>query len=181
MGSCIAGKDIGGFCVGEPFHTKSVRDSNGVILAESADLSPMHPEKALIVSNDFDEFSRETHLEVIRAVAEAASLCETHDGREETVEILARPHYLGIDPDLLRSSLFAGEPNEHGEVTSKNFHIFSHPEVNRPPSDKANWLVSHMRNSGLLDQVDIKEGPPLSEIFREDIFEEATNLTTAAA
>lgn len=174
MTSCLEAGNIDGYCVGEPFNTMAVRQGSGVILAESADLSPMHPEKALVVSEDLNVVHHETHLEMIRCIDEAATLCETHDGRERAVEILSQPHYLGIDPTLIRSSLFAGEPDEGGEVSSESFHVFSHEEVNRPTADKANWLVAQMRNAGLLNLVDIKSGPPLSHILREDLFDEAT-------
>ncbi|MDF1823362.1 MAG: CmpA/NrtA family ABC transporter substrate-binding protein [Verrucomicrobiales bacterium] len=178
MTSCLAAGNIDGYCVGEPFNTMAVREGSGVILAESADLSPMHPEKALIVSDDFNALEHETHLEMIRAIDEAAVLCETHDGREQAVEILSQPHYLGIEPGLIRSSLFAGEDSE---VSSESFHIFSHPDVNRPDADKANWLVAQMRNAGLLNLVNTKAGPPLSHIFREDLFDEAMSSLTPAS
>lgn len=178
MPSCLAAGTIDGYCVGEPFNTLAARAGNGVIVAESADLFPMHPEKALVVCSEFDERNHEVHLEMIRAIDEAASLCETHEGREKAVEILAQPHYLGLEPSLIRSSLFAGD--EKGEVTNETFHIFSHPEVNRPTAEKANWLVSQMRNMGLLEGIDTKEGPPLSQILREDVFEKATRCLSPA-
>lgn len=181
MGTCLAAGDIDGFCVGEPFNTQSVRSGEGVILAESAELAPMHPEKALIVSDHFDRRSHDLHLEVIRAIADAAAVCDTPEGREIASEILAQPHYLGMDKALIRSSLFAGEKEEGSELSSDAFHIFSHPEVNRPTADKANWLVSHMRNANLLESINIKNGPPLSEIFREDIYEEAISSEVVAA
>ncbi len=181
MASCLSAGDIDGYCVGEPFNTKAARDGSGVIVAESADLSPMHPEKALIVSDEFDDRCRETHLNLIRATSEAAQFCETHEGRERAVEILSQPYYLGIEPSLIRSSLFAGEPNETGEVSNDSFHIFSHPEVNRPTADKANWLVSQMRSAGLLDLANTKAGPLLSHIFREDTYDAAMTKSTAAA
>ena len=174
MSSCLAAGDIDGFCVGEPFNTLATEKGNGVILAESADLSPMHPEKALVVAESFEDEKHDQHIKLIRATAEAARRLETHEGREAAVEILSRPHYLGLDSTLIESSLFAGESEAAGAVTSKRFHIFSHPEVNRPTKDKGNWLLSHMRNAGLLEGVNTKAGPLLSDIFREDLFEEAT-------
>ena len=174
MASCLAAGDIDGFCVGEPFNTLATEKGNGVILAESADLSPMHPEKALVVAESFEDEKHDQHIKLIRATAEAARRRETHEGREAAVEILSRPHYLGLDSTLIESSLFAGESEAAGAVTSKRFHIFSHPEVNRPTKDKGNWLLSHMRNAGLLEGVNTKAGPLLSDIFREDLFEEAT-------
>ena len=181
MTSCLASGDIDGYCVGEPFNTIAVRHNDGVILAESADLSPMHPEKALIVSEHYDQRNHEVHLEIIRAIADAATFCETPEGRMTALEILARPHYLGLDSTLIHSSLFAGDKNESSEFSSDTFHIFSHPEVNRPTAAKANWLVSEMRSADLLDSIDTKQGPPLSQIFREDIFDEAIAANQAVA
>lgn len=181
MASCLADGSIDGYCVGEPFNTQAVRENNGVILAESADLAPMHPEKALIVSDHYDQRHHDTHIEIIRAIADAAAFCETHDGRETALEILSRPHYLGLEPTLMRSSLFAGDRDEPTELSNTTFHIFSHPEVNRPSSEKANWLVAQMRNADLLDCVDTRQGPPLSQIFREDIFDEAVAPLSATA
>ncbi|MEM6916108.1 MAG: CmpA/NrtA family ABC transporter substrate-binding protein [Verrucomicrobiota bacterium] len=181
MTSCLAAGTIDGYCVGEPFNTLASRDGIGVIVAESAQLSPMHPEKALIVSDDFDESNHEIHLELIRAIDEAAEFLETPEGRERAVEILSEPHYLGIDPSLIRSSLFTGEPEKDGGVSSEAFHIFHHPEVNRPTADKANWLVSQMRNGGLLELTDTRSGPPLTQILREDVFESALSPAALAS
>ncbi|MEM9281152.1 MAG: CmpA/NrtA family ABC transporter substrate-binding protein [Verrucomicrobiota bacterium] len=175
MASCLASGTIDGYCVGEPFNTLASREGTGVIVAESAQLAPMHPEKALIVSDDFDESNHEIHLQLIRAVDEAATFCETSSGRQRAIEILSTPHYLGMDPSLIRSSLFPSEPKKDGDISSESFHIFSHPEVNRPTADKANWLVSQMRNGGLLDNTDMRSGPALTQILREDIFEAATS------
>lgn len=175
MASCLKAGTIDGYCVGEPFNTLASREGTGVIVAESAQLLPMHPEKALIVSDDFDDSHHEVHLNLIRSVDEAAAFCETNEGRERAVEILSEPHYLGLDPTLIRSSLFPGGLQEDGEISSESFHIFSHPEVNRPTADKANWLVTQMRNAGLLEHADTRSGPLLSHILREEVFEAATS------
>jgi ABC-type nitrate/sulfonate/bicarbonate transport system substrate-binding protein len=177
MSSCLAAGDIDGYCVGEPFNTLAVKAGTGTIVAESAKILPLHPEKALIVSQDFHDRHGDLHLKMIRAIAEAARQCETLEGREEAVEILARPHYLRMDPALIRSSLFAGKNSFKGGVSSDTFHVFSHPEVNRPDSGKANWLVAQMRHAGLLEKVDVRSGPRLTHIFREDLYEEAMRLT----
>ena len=174
MAPSLAAGDIDGYCVGEPFNTLAVKQGIGKIVAESANISPMHPEKALVVSAGFQERHPETHVELIRAISEASTICDTPEGREQAVEILSQPHYLGLEPDLLRSSLFTDDREDNGTVHSESFHIFSDPEVNRPSADKANWLVSQMRNAGLIDELDLKSESPLSQIFREDIFKTAS-------
>ncbi|HQZ26650.1 MAG TPA: ABC transporter substrate-binding protein [Verrucomicrobiales bacterium] len=170
MPDCLASGDIDGYCVGEPFNTLSVRRGCGAILAESAEILPLHPEKALIVSESFQDLDPERHLLLIRSIAEAAVQCETSSGREEVAEILAEGHYLGMDPSLIRSSLFTGRSDDENVLTSASFHVFSHPEVNSPDSAKANWIVAQMRQAGLLERVNLRQGPPINHIFREDIY-----------
>ncbi len=179
MAGCLESGYIDGYCVGEPFNTQAVRAGTGIVLAESADLFPMHPEKALIVRDSFAERNHETHIAVIRAILEAAKICESSEGREEVVEILAQPTYLGIAPDLIRSSLFAGERSD--ELSSESFHIFHGDEVNRPATEKANWLLAQMRLAGLLGDTDLKTSVPLRRILREDIYAEATSPSLVKA
>jgi len=173
MAACLAAGDIDGYCVGEPYNSCAVREGTGCIAATSEQIVPLHPEKALIVSQDFHDRDPGVHLEMIRAVAEASSRCETREGRELAAGILAKPRYLGMDENLIRSSLFGNERGAPGCVASKSFHVFSHPEVNRPDRDKANWLVAQMRLAGLLDRVDLRSSPQPHHIFREDLHEAA--------
>lgn len=168
MAACLSKGDIDGYCVGEPYNTLAVRDGSGHIVAESSRIVPLHPEKALIVSENFHARDPEVHLELIRAIAESASICESPQGREEVAEILSQPRFLGLEASLIRSSLFAD--NDDG-LASSAFHVFSHPEVNRPDQEKTNWLVAQLRLAGLLGG---SGTPPLhspSQILREDLYE----------
>lgn len=176
MAACLSAGDIDGYCVGEPYNTVAVRADTGRIVAESAHIVPLHPEKALVVSQPFHDRDPDAHLELIRAIAEASARCETREGRELVAAILAQPRYLGMDEALIRSSLIErekGAKTKPGGVASDSFHVFSHPEVNRPDRDKANWLVAQMRLAGLLDRTDLRSGPLPHHIFREDLHEAA--------
>lgn len=175
MAACLAAGDIDGYCVGEPYNSLAVREGTGRIVAESSKIVPLHPEKALIVSEAFHDRDTEAHLELIRAIAEASVRCETREGRELVAGILSQPRYLGMDEALIRSSLFGPERDRTGtgSIASDSFHVFSHPEVNRPDGEKANWLVAQMRLAGLLDRADLRSGPLPRHIFREDLHEAA--------
>ncbi|MAS93510.1 MAG: nitrate ABC transporter ATP-binding protein [Verrucomicrobiales bacterium] len=173
MATCLASGNIDGYCVGEPFNTQAVQEEAGVIVAESAQVAPMHPEKALVVTEAFEEREHDLHMALIEAIAEAAAHCETPEGRDIAADILSHPQFLGLDKDLIRSSLFAGDESE-GAVSSERFHVFSHPEVNRPTLDKANWLLAQMRYAGLITDAEVKSGPSINRIFREDLFDQAT-------
>jgi len=179
MASCLASGNIDGYCVGEPYNSLAVQKGDGVILAESANLSPLHPEKALIVSESFDEENRESHLLMIQAIQEAAEICETVKGRNKVAEILSGEDYLGLPSELIRSSLFCAEESKKGSLSSENFHVFHHPEVNCPDAEKASWTIAQMRLAGLLDDVNTRKLPHLNTIFRQDIYEAAVAHASA--
>lgn len=179
MASSLVASHVDGYCVGEPFNSIAARKGQGAILAESADISPLHPEKALIVSGEYESHYPEHHRRLIAALAEASDFCESTSGRKEAASILASSRYLGMDEDLIRTSLLPAQSSNPGFLSAESFHIFCDPGVNRPSSEKANWLVSHMRNAGLLASLNGRGPTPLGTIFREDIYEDATSLVLA--
>ena len=160
MNACLEEGFLDGFCVGEPFNTKAIVNGCGAVMATSVDLVPMHPEKAFLVPSDFAEKRSEDHLALIQAITQACKLCDTPDGRQQAAQILSQRSYLDCDENLLRASLGADRPE---------FHIFHGDDVNAPSKDKANWLVTQMRLSQLIDK-NQRYFPAVGEIFREDIY-----------
>lgn len=173
MPACIESGYIDGYCVGEPFNTEAVLAGSGTVVAESADLSPMHPEKALLATREFAETRPEEHAAMIGALSEAGALCDTEQGREEAAMLLSRAEYLARDSDLIHRSLFAGAGAAPGSVSSEEFHLFSGFEVNRPSSEKASWIVNQLELAGMLDDVDNRSLPSVDAIFRRDLYEAA--------
>lgn len=164
MNACLEAGHIDGYCVGEPFSTEAVQRQIGAILATSADLVPLHAEKALLVSKSFAEERPDEHRALVQGLSRACALCDSRSGRSTIAEVLSRPGYLGLDEGILRASL----ENERPE-----FHLFHGPNVNRPSRDKANWLVTQMRLAGMLGEAEAAMAEaPVPEIFREDLFEE---------
>lgn len=180
MASCLREGNIDGYCAGEPFNTIAARDECGVIVAESSDLWSLHPEKALLVTETFANDRKDEHLALIRAVSEAARTCETPEGRKLASRILARPEYLGIEEEIIRSSLIPGDENSLGTIRGENFHVFHHPEVNEPTVDKASWVINQLDAAGVLEGVNREKLPKPREIFRKDLFGEAFAASAAA-
>lgn len=160
---------IDGFCVGEPFNSMAVVEKIGVLVKESPDISPMHPKKALMVTQEFSEIRSESHLALIRCLATASELCDTPDGREEVANILTRPEYLGVSRQIIRRSLFETDDWEH----SQDFHLFNRFGVNEPSLEKANWIVSNIRSAGLLPDATENSDRTVSEVFRGDLYRKA--------
>ncbi len=164
---------LDGYCVGEPFNTEASSAGCGEIVAESADLAHLHPEKALLVQQEFSDARESEHLALIGALAEAAALCDTEDGREEVATILARPEYLDQDREQVRRSLLPTARETDSDIHSKDFHIFSRSGVNRPSDEKANWIIAELRQAGELNSVSKQQLGAVDRIFRADLFDRA--------
>lgn len=160
---------IDGFCVGEPWNTVAQVQGVGRIVSTSPQIAPLHPEKALIVRKTFADLNHERHLTLIRAMNAACDWCDNPAHQGELIELLSRPEYLNTPASILSESL----TGVHREAEGQDLHVFHRFGVNRPTSDKANWLLSEMRLAGLLDEVDLRKLPKSKEIFREDLYWEA--------
>ncbi len=174
MPFCLKVGNIDGFCVGEPFSSLAVVEGAGSIVAESAEVSPFHPEKALIVTDWFNQQAPEEHLELIRQLDRACRRCETKDGRDEVAAILSQPHYLNQSEEIIRSSLFTGvaSANSAHAFEAEHFHMFHHPRVNRPSRDKGVWVLNQLRQNGLVDSSELVS-IDVEKCFREDLYESA--------
>lgn len=163
---------IDGFCVGEPFGSLAVSRKVGRIIRESAELSPEHPEKALLVTGQFAKHQNEIHLNLIACLIRAAQFCDTKAGRIEAAEILSGPRYLDLPQKLIEQSLLTPS----NTIESEDFHIFNQGRTNEPTSDKANWIINHMRSSNLIPESMTKADLRMEQIFCSNTYQEARQL-----
>lgn len=161
---------IDGYCVGEPWNSEAVLSGIGWCPATSADLSHGHPEKVLLVSDQFVIEQKETTIRLVAALLDACRLCQDPSFRNELISILALRQYTGSSEEVLRNSLGPEFQSGTGTVPAENFHIFHGCEVNAPTVGKASWVLSGLRAAGALPDV---TGLSLSRIYREDLFHAA--------
>ncbi len=107
MVSNLMANNIIGYCVGEPWNVRAVNSNVGFVVATDLDIWRGHPEKVLGVRKDWAEQYPNTHLELVKALLEAAQFCEPLENRDEVILTLASPNYLNIDPVYIRPG-FAG-------------------------------------------------------------------------
>lgn len=168
MADCIGEGHIDGFCVGEPFNTIAEQRELGKLVCRSSEISPHHPEKALLTTREFAETREADHLAVIAALADASQFCETPQGRTEAISILTREEHLGFPASVLKPSL------DRKTESAEDFHLFGGAEINRPDMEKASWVIGQMRSAGLMEEV--KSGPlnpPVDSVFRPEIYDAA--------
>jgi ABC-type nitrate/sulfonate/bicarbonate transport system substrate-binding protein len=168
---------LDGFCVGEPWNSVAVQSHVGWIAATSSELDPLHPEKVLMVREDFAVKRSEDHIALIAALLEACEFCDQPENHGQVVETLARPEFVGVSEDALWHGIGGEMDFGHGvERDVSDFCIFHRHDANEPSGDKAAWALDLVRTSGLCKEPLAINFPFARKIFRSDIFEKASAL-----
>lgn len=170
---------LDGFCAGEPWNSLAVMSRAGWVVARSAELAPLHPEKVLMVRADFAERHDEQHTALIAAILEAARFCDEPANRETVAETLARPGCVGADADAIQQSMRAVYDFGNGRIEPcQGFNIFARENASEPDERKAVWVAQSLVSSGLATAAQL----PLEQCvktFRSDIFARASALAQA--
>ena len=165
---------LDGYCAGEPWNALSILARVGWVVATSADLSPLHPEKVLMVRSDFAEARGEEHRELIAALIEACAYCDAPENRERIMETLAEPQWLGTPIQALRMSMAGTFDFGHDRVQKmSDFNIFHRGKANVPTPERAGWVLGQMEAHGLLPDLSTEERTGMASRFRLDLYQAA--------
>ena len=167
MVASLAAGHLDGFCAGEPWNSLAVSEGHGWVVAGSASLAPMHPEKVLLVHEDFSQQHHDEHLGLLRAQLAACDWCADPKNRATLAKLLARQVFFDLSEKLLQQAL-------GGEYTP----IFSAPGLHDPSADKAGWVLGQMRRHQLLPK-GVSDQALLTS-FRTDLFQSMAATATAA-
>ncbi|HEY5040508.1 MAG TPA: CmpA/NrtA family ABC transporter substrate-binding protein [Verrucomicrobiae bacterium] len=169
--------NLDGFCVGEPWNSVAVHSRAGWIAATSSELDALHPEKVLMVRNDFAERHHDEHVALVAALLEACEFCDQQENHESIIRTLARPEYVGVAESALRHGITGGMDLGHDrERAMSDFCIFHRNCANAPSGDKVAWAIDLVRSSGLCPEPSAINFALGRKIFRADIFEQAVKL-----
>ena len=167
---------LDGYCVGEPWNSLAVSANVGWVVARSAELAPLHPEKVLMVRKEYAERSHDEHVALIAALFESAEFCDLPENREVIANILARPEYVGAPVDVLRAGMRGEFDYGNGRIEQcPGFNLFARENANEPDAKKANWVVDSLVESGLATPEQLSHASA-SRCFRADIFAEARGI-----
>lgn len=180
MAANLRAGHLDGFCVGEPWNSVAVQSKAGWIAATSSELNPMHPEKVLMVRNDFATRRHADHLALIAAILEACEFCDQPENHAHVAATLARPEFVGVPETTLQHGI-DGEMDlgYNRKQTNRDFCIFHRDGANEPSGDKAAWTLDLLRASGLCKDTSGITFAFAKKIFRADIFEQARRLQTS--
>lgn len=142
---------IDGFCAGEPWNSSAALAGDGWVVASSETLERGHPEKALIVREDFYAGRADEYAALRKAVLAACRYCDGPENRPAVVEILHRRRLFPCGREVLANSLVGPFSTGMGSLTLKSpFAIFSRNDANRATRQRAAWFLDAVIESGSL-------------------------------
>ena len=168
---------IDGYCVGEPWTSLAVQAGAGMCVTTSAVLAPVHPEKILLVREEFSRRRAEEHERLIAALLEACAFCDQLQNRKELCELLAQPQYVNAPIESLQAGLIGPlAPKDTHSWPLHGLNIFSRYKANDPTRARAGWITGQLHK-----YFGWRQRPSwLDDVFRRDIYLKGLKLTSGA-
>lgn len=165
---------LDGFCVGEPWNSVAVQNKIGWTVSISTELNPGHPDKILMVREQFAEKCHEQHQALLAALLEACVYCDDKAHAREIAALLSRPEYLDIPARAILPSLSGVYDFGHGRTEKiPDFISFHRNGVNEPTGEKEAWVRHHLNDNGFIKLLPSVSAAPLGKVFRADLFQGA--------
>lgn len=166
---------IYGYCVGEPWNQQAVFKGIGVPVVTDYEIWKDNPEKVFGVSKAWAEKYPNTHKRALKALIRAAMWLDENNNanREEAVQLLAKPQYVGADAKVIANSMTGTFEYEKGDKRAvPDFNVFFRYNATYPYYSDAIWYLTQMRRWG-----QISEQKPdqwyfdiAKEVYRPDIY-----------
>lgn len=167
---------LDGYCVAEPWNSAAVLSRAGWIAATTAEIESQHPEKVLLVLQEFAEKREEEHLRMIAALIEAGRFCDVPENRPELARMLAQPCYFNTSQIYLMNALVGPLNRRHESGSAADFVIYDPDRAGAPTRDKGNWVIDLARSLSGPETRACLRREIVPRVFREDIFEKAGRL-----
>lgn len=172
---------LDGYCVGEPYNSLAILAKAGWCAAISPEIAPGHPEKVLMVQSKFAERCESEHLGLIAALIEAGRFCDRPENRERIAETLAQPQYVNVPIQALLASLGGRFDFGNGRVEKvQDFHVFGRGDANEPTPERAEWVISNLHASGVLEDPAAVPADEARRCFRVDIHRRSLQLISSS-
>ncbi len=135
---------IDGYCVGEPWSSCAVKENIGKILISGYQIWNNSPEKVLGVTKEWADKYPNTHLALIKSLIESAQWLDLPENRPSVVDLLSRPDYLGVSPDMITLSMADNFQNSAVSIPANlsDFNVFHRYLANFPWCSHAIWINS---------------------------------------
>lgn len=179
---------IDGYCVGEPWNQDAVVKGIGVSVVTNYEIWKNNPEKVFGLTAEFAEENPQTVLALTKALIRAGMWLDAKDdagnliNREEAVELLSRPEYVGAEIEVLRNSMtgtFLFQKSDRVEMPS--FNVFFDGYASYPWYSDCVWFLTQMRRWGQIGESKSADwyGETAKKVYKPEIYREAAMILVA--
>ena len=172
----IANMKVGkmdGFCVGEPWNARAIKEGLGFTGTNSQDIWKDHPEKVCAFTAEFADKNPNTVKAVLKALNEASSWLDVMANRPEQAAIVSAATYINCDKDLILGRLQGHYDFGDGrKKEDPNYMIFHDRNCNYPQPKYAKWFLTQFRRWGLVTGAPDYDGIA-KQVMRPDLYEAA--------
>lgn len=155
MPATLEAGTINGYCVGEPWNQQAVFKGIGVPVSTDYEIWKNNPEKVFGVSKAFADANPRTMVALTKAIIRACKWLDENGmaNRNEAVEILSRPEYVGADAEVIANSMTGTFEYEKGDKRAlPDFNVFFRHNATYPYYSDCIWYLTQMRRWGQIPE-----------------------------
>ncbi len=170
--------NMDGFCVGEPWNARAIRDNVGFTATTSQEIWKDHPEKVLGTTADFVHKYPNTARAMIMALLDASRYIDDMKNRSQVAKIIAEKSYVNTDFDSIEDRMLGQYDNGNGKKwqDANYMKFYNEGAVNFPYLSDGMWFLTQHKRWGLL-----KEDPDYLAVAKQvnqiELYKQAATQT----
>ena len=167
--------NMDGYCVGEPWGGVAAKQGIGFTQIATQDIWKDHPEKALVVNNEFSTKHKADLVKVMKAVMEACKWLDSPANRKKAAAIIGKAPYVNAPAEVIEKILMGNYDlgcSLGTEIYDNDYMLFHKGgAVNFPRKSHGIWAMAQFVRFGYL-----KEEPNYKaiaeKIVMDDLYKE---------
>lgn len=161
------------FCVGEPWGSVAVQQSDATLILPGSSIWEFAPEKVLSARRDWVTQNLDVCRSMIRAIYKSAHWLDQAENMPLAVEILARSQHLDLPDHAIEPALSHHITTKLGETpTHEDYFLgFHRGAANFPWRSQAAWIADFLAGWHDLDRGNARAAA--RDCFRSDIYRDA--------
>jgi nitrate/nitrite transport system substrate-binding protein len=170
--------NMDGYCVGEPWHARAIRDNVGFTAATTQEIWKDHPEKVLGTTAEWVAKYPNTARAMIMAILDASKYIDDMKNRSAVAKIIAEKSYVNTDFDSIEDRMLGQYDNGNGKKwqDANYMKFYEEGTVNFPYLSDGMWFLTQHKRWGLL-----KEDPDYLEVAKKvnqiELYKQAATQT----
>jgi nitrate/nitrite transport system substrate-binding protein len=146
--------NMDGYCVGEPWNARAIRDKVGFTAVTSQEIWQDHPEKILGTTAEWVAKHPNTARALIMAVLDASRYIDDMSHRSEVAKIISDKSYVNTDFDSIEDRMLGQYDNGNGKKWQDTNYMkfFNDGKVNFPYLSDGMWFLTQHKRWGLLKE-----------------------------